>query len=197
MSKGQHHNNRQSKIELFCCAYVSNGLNGAAAYRAIHPNASKRTSSVEATRYLAKPSVQEVLQPMIRKLAAKADIDAETVFRRWIEQSNGSPLDYFEITEDGMLGELSLDDLSEAQRRNLKAIKVTRNSSGETITVTVCDQQRALHMIARHLGLLSDKQPSIESDKIGDLIEKGVKRIRKAKDLGAWKDIDLEMGFDD
>ena len=187
----------ENTIRLFCLAYIKHGLNGAAAYKATHPKASTKTASVEACRLLAKPSIQEVLQPMLRDLLVKAEIDAEWVFRRWIEQANASPLDYFHITDDGKLGALNLNGLTEAQRRNLKAIKVTKHHGVETITVTVCDQQHAVGMMARHLGLFLQKLAPLKAGRIGDLIEEGVKRIRKAKNLDAWKEIDSGLGFDD
>ena len=186
-----------AKISLFCNEYIRHGLNGAAAYKAVHPKASTKTASVEACRYLAKPSVQEVLQPMLRELLRKAAIDSEWVFNRWIEQANASPLDYFHITDDGKLGALNLNGLTEAQRRNLKAIKVTKHHGVETTTVTVCDQQHAVGMIARHLGLFLKNLAAPTAGRIGDLIEEGVKRIRKAKNLDAWKEIESGLGFDD
>lgn len=184
------------KISLFCNEYIKNGLNGAAAYKALHPKASTKTASVEACRYLAKPSIQKVLQPMLRDMLTKAQFDAELVLSRWLEQANASPLDYFAITKDGNLGALNLRDLTEAQRCNLKSIKVSETKNGTTTTVTVCDQQHAVDMIARYLQMFTVKSRPDDDYRIGDLIEEGVKRIRKYKDLDAWREIDSNYGFE-
>ena len=185
----------ENTIRLFCLAYIKHGLNGAAAYRATHPKASPKTASVEASRYLAKPSVQDILQPMLRESFAKAKLDADFVLRRWLSQSKASPLDYFKITKDGKLGGVDLSNLTEDQRLNLKAIKITPTKFGETISVTVCDQAHALDMIARYLGLLTEKQPKENAERIGDLLEQGVNRIRETKDLDGWKDMIIDGEF--
>jgi hypothetical protein len=176
-------------IRLFCSEYIQNGLNGASAYKALHPKASAKTASVEACRVLANPSVQEALQPMIREALAKAKVDREWIIRRLVEQSNASPLDYFKVNEDGSLGELELSDLTPAQRRNLKTIRITRTKWGESITVAVCDQQRALSVLAKVIGLVPGRIREEAREKVGDLIERGVNAIRKHKDLDAWKEV--------
>jgi hypothetical protein len=126
---------------------------------------------------------------MISELLEGTQIDAKWAIIRWIEQTEASPLDYFEINQDGGLGDLKIDGLSNAQKRNLKSIKVTRHRWGESITVSVCDQQRALASISKLLGLSSSTKPAETSPRVGDLIEKGVKKIRKARDAEAWKEI--------
>ena len=185
----------ENTIRMFCLAYIKHGLNGAAAYKASHPKASTKTASVEASRYLANPSVQEILQPMLRELFAKAKLDADFVLKRWLSQSRASPLDYFKITKDGKLGGLDLSNITEDQRLNLKAIKVTKNKFGESTTVTVCDQAHAVDMLAKYLGLLVEKLPEAGVERIGDMLERAVKRIKATKDLDGWKDIVLDAEF--
>ena len=185
----------ENTIRLFCMEYIKHGLNGAAAYKATHPKASTKTASVEASKYLAKPSVQKILQPMLRELFAKAKLDADFVVRRWLSLANASPLDYFKITKDGKLGDLDLSNLTEDQRLNLKEIKVQRTKFGQNITIKVYDAQRAVESIAKHLGLLVEKLPEADVERIGDLIEKGVNRIRKTRDLDGWKEVILDVEF--
>lgn len=179
----------ESAARLFCSEYIKSGLNGAAAYKATHPKASTKTASVEACRLLAKPSIQEILQPMLQETIDQAKIDRKWVVRRLVEQSEASPLDYFDVNEDGTLGPLALSDLSPAQRRNLKSIKVTRTRWGQSVTVTVYDQQRALSILAKIIGLIPTRFREETQDRVGDLIERGVQAIRKYKDLDAWKEV--------
>ena len=77
----------------------------------------------------------------------------------WGVGTKASPLDYSKTTKDGKLGDLDFSNLTEDQRLNLKDIKVQRTAFGETIAVKVVDQQRAVEMIAKHLGLLVEKLP--------------------------------------
>lgn len=174
---------------LFCKELIKNSMNAAAAYKAVSPNVTDGTAKVEGHRLLTEPNVVKILTPMLAKLFIDAGIEADYIFKRWLSQSQASPLDYFKITKDGKLGDLDLSNLTEDQRLNLKAIKVTPTKFGETISVTVCDQAHAVDMIAKHLGLLAEKLPAEDGERIGDLIEAGVRRIKASKDLEGWRSI--------
>ena len=101
---------------------------------------------------------------MLEKLFTDADIEATYVFRRWVEMSQATPLDYFTINDDGQ-PVLDMSDLTPAQRANLKEIKITDTKFGQNITVKVWDAQKAVDMIGKHLGLLVEKLPE------GDVVE--------------------------
>jgi cobalamin biosynthesis protein CbiD len=89
-----------------------------------------------------------------------------------------------------------MSDMTEAQRKNLKKITVTPGQYGTKYTVEIHDAQNAVNMIAKHLGLLIDRLADEDVDKIGDLIELGVARIRKLGDPDAWKAITFEGEMD-
>jgi len=177
---------------LFCKELIKNSMNASAAYKAVGPKVTAGTAKVEGHRLLTDPNVIKILTPMLEKLFIDAGIEADYVFKRWVEMSQASPLDYFEITKDGKLGDLDLSNLTEAQRLNLKAIKVTPTKFGDRVTIEVYDAQKAVDMIAKHLGLLAEKLPKEDDRRIGDLIEQGVARIRATKDLDGWKDIIID-----
>ncbi len=80
-----------------------------------------------------------------------------------------------------------------AQRANLKEIKITDTKFGQNITVKVWDAQKATDQIGKHLGLLVEKLAEEDIDRIGDLIERGVKRIKATKDLDGWKSVILDV----
>ncbi len=147
--------------------------------------------------------VQVILTPMLQKLFQKAGIEADYVFKRWLEMSQASPLDYFTVSKDGGLGELDLGAITPAQRGNLRKIKVTTTKSNDdellhtTTTIKVVDQQWAVKIIAKHLGLLVDRMAEEIVQQIGALIEQGVNRIKKIRDLDGWKDIVLDAEFID
>jgi len=152
---------------------------------------------------LREVEVINILTPKLQKLFIDAGIEADYVFKRWVEISQASPLDYFDVEPNGQLGQLNLNGITDAQRINLKEIKVERtmiektDADGEVthaivsekINLKVADQQKAVDTIAKHLGLLVDRLADEDIDKIGDLLEAGVARIRKMGDPDAWKSI--------
>lgn len=64
---------------LFVKAYMANGLNGTAAYRALHPKANAATAAVEAHRLLRKPKVRALVEAARADLARKFDWDRDRV----------------------------------------------------------------------------------------------------------------------
>ncbi len=178
----------------FCQELIKHGMNASAAYQAVSPHCNANTAKVEGHRLLTDPNVIKILQPMVQRLFHKAGIQADYVFSRWVEMSQATPLDYFTINDDGQ-PVLDMSALTPAQRANLKEIKITDTKYGQNITIKVCDAQKAIDSIGRHLGLLVDRLPEKDVERIGDLIEKGVNRIRKSKDLEAWRDVVLDVEF--
>jgi hypothetical protein len=181
--------------KLFAEALIRNELNATAAYKEIKPHVTDATAGVEGHKLLKRPNVLEILLPKLESLFIKAGIETEYVFRRWVEIASGSPLDYFNVTEDGRLNGVNLKDLTPAQRSNLKSITVSDTAHGQNIKVETYDAQKAVDSIAKHLGLLVDKMSDEDVERIGDLIERGVNRIRETKDLDGWKEIDLGVDY--
>ena len=189
--------------KLFCTELICTGLNAKAAYLKVHPDVTPQTAEVNGHRMVRIARVQVILTPMLQKLFQKAGIEADYVFKRWLEMSQASPLDYFTVSKDGGLGELDLGAITPAQRGNLRKIKVTTTKSNDgellhtTTTIKVVDQQWAVKIIAKHLGLLVDRMAEEIVQQIGALIEQGVNRIKKIRDLDGWKDIVLDAEFID
>ncbi len=189
--------------KLFCNELICTGLNAKAAYLKVHPDVTPQTAEVNGHRMVRIARVQVILTPMLQKLFQKAGIEADYVFKRWLEMSQASPLDYFTVSKDGGLGELDLGAITPARRGNLREIKVTTTKSNDgkllhtTTTIKVVDQQWAVKIIAKHLGLLVDRMAEEIVQQIGALIEQGVNRIKKIRDLDGWKDIVLDAEFTD
>ncbi len=190
-------NKAAEQATLFAHAYVRHGCNATAAYKEISPNCKPESAQVLGHKMLRKVIVQQVLAPLLEALMQKNEVDTEFVLSRILEASNASPLDYFAIRNDGMLGALDLSAVTDAQRRNLKSIRVTKTTTisehgneciNESFTVTVVDQQKAIDMFARYLQLYIKADERESDERIGDLIELGVKRIRKHKSLQAGID---------
>lgn len=188
----------------FAHAYVRLQCNATAAYKELYPDVKDTTASTEGWKLLRKPEVQKILFPLLEALMEKNEVDTEFVIGRLLEQADASPLDYFSIKKDGSLGGFDLSAITPAQRRNLKSIKYkkttfTDSEGEETVTedfhVTVVDQQKAVEMFAKYLQMFTREMDEEDVARIGDMIEQGVKRIRKNKDLDAWKDGALEGTF--
>ena len=77
--------------------------------------------------------------------------------------------------------------MTPAQRANLKEISITPTKYGPKITIKTYDAQRAVSEIAKYVGLLIDKVAVEDGDRIGDLIERGVARIKTSKDIDGWR----------
>jgi len=158
----------------------------------LKPDVTARTAEVEGSKLLRKPELIAILTPLLEKLFTEAGIDARWVFQRWVQMSQATPLDYFTINDDGQ-PVLDMSDLTPAQRANLKEIKITDTKFGQNITVKVWDAQKATDQIGKHLGLLVEKLADEDIERIGDLIERGVKRIKATKDLDGWKSVILDV----
>ncbi len=175
----------------FCQELIKHGMNASAAYRALSPSVNANTAKVEGHRLLTDPNVVKILTPMLEKLFTDAGIEVQWVFRRWLEIAEGSAADYF--TFDTGYPVLNMSDLTPAQMRNLKSITITEHKYGTNYKIETYDAQQAINMVGRHLGLLTEKIANEDVERIGDMLERAVKRIKATKDLDAWKDIVLDV----
>ena len=146
---------------------------------------------------MKSPEVQKVLWPLLEAIMEREEAKSEEIIKRWLEQAEASPLDYFHITERGQLGGIDLTDLTPAQRRNLKSIQISDTKYGQNIKVTVVDQQKATELLGRMLGMMQTNLDPETEDRIGDLLEAGVKRIQRKMDADAWKEAAIEGEFTD
>jgi phage terminase small subunit len=195
--------------ERFAQELIIHSMNATDAYMALCPTVKRTTAAANGSRLLREAETLEFLKPMLEKLFVKAGVEAEYVLSRFLEMAQATPLDYFEIDEAGGLGRLNLNGLTDSQRLNLKEIKVERTAVekespdgsivfqvvNEKINIKVHDAQKALEILARHLGLLVERLAEEDISKIGDIIERGVKRIKQSKNLDAWEDIILDVEY--
>ncbi len=195
----------------FVHAFIRNGCNATGAYQEVFPDCKPASAGVLGWRWLRKVKVQQIMFPLLEALMEKNEVNSEWVLSKWMDYASASPLDYFDIMPDGSLGRLRLDRITDAQRTNLKDIKVKRTAIEkfdddgeltfttihEEIQIKVVDQARAVDQFAKFLQMLVEKLDPEDMDRIGDLIEAGVKRIRANKDLDAWKTVAADGQFSD
>jgi len=178
--------------ELFAIELIKNSMNATAAYKAVCPNVTDKTAATNGHRVLREAETIDHLRPMLEKLFIDAGIEAQYVFKRWLEIAEGSASDYFNF--DSGRPVLDMSDLTPAQKRNLKSISINHTQHGTNYKIETYDAQRAIDTIGKHLGLLVEKMAEEDVERIGDIIERGVARIRSNKDLDAWKDVVIDTG---
>lgn len=179
--------------QLFAHALVRNSMNATAAYKEIKPDVTDKTAGTEGHKLLKLPETIQILTPLLENLFADAGVETEYVFRRWLEMASGSAADYF--TFDKGRPTLDMSDMTPAQRANLKSITISEGKYGTNYKIETYSAQQAISEIAKHLGLLVDKLDPEDIDRIGDLLEKGIKRIKSSKDLDGWKEVILDAEF--
>lgn len=179
--------------KLFAHALIRNSMNASAAYRELRPDVTAKTARTEGNKYLAKPDTIHVLTPLLESLFSKAGVETEYVFRRWLEFAQASAADYFNFDHGTPV--LDMSDMSPMQRANLKSISINHTAHGTNYKIEVYDAQKAVDTIGKHLGLLIDKMDPEDVERIGDLIERGVNRIRESRDLDGWKDVILDAEY--
>ena len=176
----------------FCQELIKNSMNATAAYKAVSPKVTDKTAAANGHRLLREAETLDILTPLLEGLFVDAGIEAEYVFRRWLEIASGSAADYYTF-KDGV-PTLDMSNMTPSQRANLKSISINHTQHGTNYKIEVYDAQRAIDTIGKHLGLLVDKLAEEDVERIGDLIEKGVNRIRASKDLDGWRSLMNENG---
>ena len=185
--KQRVHNNKAAvNYERFAHVYVSSGCNATEAYRAVKPGCTDMTAAVEGSKLLRKPNTMSIVEPLLAALMDKHKVDTEFAIARLLDQANGSALDYFKEV-GGELAFIGLDALTDVQRRNVKSVKISKNQWGQSVHLTVNDQQKAVELLGRYLQMFTKDIEPEDVERIGDLIEAGVKRIRANKSLQDWK----------
>jgi len=180
--------------ERFAHVYVSSGCNATEAYRAVKPGCTDMTAAVNGSRLLRNAKTQAFVEPLLAALMDKHKVDTEFAIARLLDQSNGSALDYFKEV-GGELEFIGMDSLTDVQRRNVKSVKISKNQWGQSVSLTVNDQQKAVELLGRYLQMFTKEIEPEDVERIGDLIEAGVKRIRANRDLQAWQSGAFEGTF--
>lgn len=145
--------------KTFVAAYMID-RNGAAAYRAVRPNATPITARVTGSQWLSKPNVRAAVDAAIAKLNNKLELTAERTLReiarlayfdpRKLLDAKGNPLPLNE-----------LDDDTAAAIAGLEVQSIELGSGDNALPAVVkkyklADKKGALDMAAKHLGLFKE-----------------------------------------
>ncbi|MAY82613.1 MAG: terminase small subunit [Flavobacteriales bacterium] len=137
------------KQKRFCEEYLID-LNGTQA--AIRAGYSSNTAKEQAYENLTKPHIQEFICKLQREIRERNQITVDTLIQKlneWIEA---------DITETINLNFSELKGLPSALRNAIASLKLNRTSTSdgkiinETVEVKLVSKERAIEMLAKHLG---------------------------------------------
>lgn len=170
-----------TKQILFCQAVAAGHSRSQAyimAYGEFYERDGKRIRrSLDAARQqawelLQKPHVRRELERATKEAAKRVRMDGRKWLKRIIERTAIDPLDLYEPDpETGLPTPKKLSDLTPAQRRIVKGVKVKRRRvSGkgglieevENAEYITHDPYKADELIGKHLGFLKDPEPLVQ-----------------------------------
>lgn len=158
---------KQSRSQAYITAYGEWVERGGKRFRR-----SLTTARQKASRLLKKGYIQRELERARDEVTKSLRMDAKRWMRRIIERTAIDPLDLYEPDPDtGLPTPKKLSDLTPAQRRIVKGVKVKRRRvSGkgglieevENAEYITHDPYKADELIGKHLGFLKDPEPLVQ-----------------------------------
>ena len=153
-----------AKQQLFILEYL---VDKNATQAAIRAGYSIRTARKIATENLSKPVIKAAINAEIEKQKARITFTADQVLEELARVGFADMKDFIEIDEGGAIRAFPLDTLVEGKSRIIRKVREKRiiKSTPEgdqvldsTYEFELCDKVKSLELLARHLGLLHDKQ---------------------------------------
>jgi len=155
-----------AKQDQFCKEYLVD-LNATQA--AIRAGYSEKTANVIAAENLSKPYIAERVAELKEERSKRTEITIDRVLNELAMIGFSDIAELVEIEEGGMIIAKRFDEIPDGKTRILKAIKEDRiireTPNGKEMIVhdkiryEAWDKLKALELLARHLGMLKDKDP--------------------------------------
>lgn len=157
------------KQQLFVAEYLVD-LNATQA--ALRAGYSVRTAFRSGAQNMQKPAIKAAIDAEIEKRKARINITADSVVKELALIGFANMADFIVIDGGGGIQAIPLDELAEGKARIIKKVKEKRvirtvkgtkdKPDGEeildaTYEFELCDKVKSLELLARHLGLLNDK----------------------------------------
>src|ERR1700730_14389968 len=172
------------KHEAFVQAYVSRGMNGTKAYRAVYPSIkSDDVAGAAAARLLGNVRVQARIAEIMRAGAERAEVTVEQVVRelkllgfsdiRKVVSWRNELVTRTEKGEDGEpvmvpMPRATMVDAEKMRDEAAAAIaEVSQNANG-SLRIKMHDKHAALVSIGKHLGMFTDIVPMKEGYGVSD-----------------------------
>jgi len=140
---------------------------------AIRAGYSEKSAYSIGTENLNKPQIKSAIDAEIEKRKDKITFTASQVLEELARIGFADMKDFIRIDDSGMIQANPLDTLPEGKSRIIRKVKEKRviktvpgtkdSSDGDqvlesTYEFELCDKVKSLELLARHLGLLHDKQ---------------------------------------
>ena len=157
------------KQQLFVAEYLVD-LNATQA--AIRAGYSKRTAKQIGDKLLTHIVIKTAIDSAIEERKSRISVTADSVVKELALVGFANMADFIVIDEGGGIQAIPLDQLAEGKSRIIKKVKEKRvirtvkgtkdKPDGEevldaTYEFELCDKVKSLELLARHLGLLNDK----------------------------------------
>lgn len=171
-----------------------------ASQAALRAGYAKNTAEAKAPAWVKKRRVEcppnkrhvwDAVQEAMDKRSGKIEVTADRVLAELCKIAFSNPEDYFEWAKQqpdkdgrpagkGGVELISSDDLTRDQKAAISEISESFGQYGNSIKMKFNDRQRALEMIARHLGMFNDGL-NLNIQGLGDMILGARKRQRETQ----------------
>jgi len=151
------------KQKTFCVEYVKD-FNGTQA--AIRAGYSRKTANEQASRLLAKVSIQQELDRWRERIEKETLLTIDQIINELCIIAFSTIEDYLEIADKGVMTLKNLEDVPEKARRAIESISegraASKNSAGSKILaykfrLKLYNKVKALELLCKFKGLLKDR----------------------------------------
>ena len=157
------------KQKIFCDEYLID-LNATRAYMVAYPNVKKEsTAAAAAARLLRNVKVEAYIAERMKERQERTEVTQDMVVQELAAIAFAKATDYAEVKEDKVLIR-NTEGLPDIAKRAIAGIKMGKNG----IELKLCDKEKALELLGRHLGMWNDKVDinlDESKSKLDDLIQ--------------------------
>jgi len=140
----------QAVDDIFVAEYLSNGFNGAAAYRVAHPKASAATAGANAYNLLKKTEIRKKVREWVTEsLSVRKDTLDHEIIQLLLKRAFYDPEDF--IDENGLMK----DGVNRAARKGVIDGMIHRETKDSSWTeYKLADRDKALELLAKYIALI-------------------------------------------
>lgn len=117
---------------------------------------SAKSAMSQGCQLLKLPKVQKFISKQLEIYGNKNEVLKKRVLNQIVEAAFSDITDFAHIDENGV-SVYDWDKLPKGMRRLISEVSETRTKDGGTIKFKLVDKMKALELLARHLGMLTDK----------------------------------------
>ena len=157
------------KQKIFCDEYLID-LNATRAYMVAYPNVkNENVAAVNASKVLRNTKVAAYIAERMKERQERTEVTQDMVVQELAAIGFAKATDFAEI-KDGKVLIKNTDELPGTAKRAIAGIKMGKNG----IELKLCDKEKALELLGRHLGMWNDKVDinlDESKSKLDDLIQ--------------------------